>query len=543
MSAAQSDLEQEQLPSEQKHDKDPSVFEDIVCAGKQIEIARLEGSTAEAYHRLGRVTAANHKQPWSMTWYNNGEKNCVPKGTRQEMKDNKYGIVPPRVRPDNHTALYDELKIWRRTDKANKGHSYEDGFRWPPDEFFDPIVDQIHTKVYMDSIDEDAATEEALGDEDFQGHGEGGLSEEEQDSQMRFEEEEEFAEEDEEGEAEDNEYEVDYSGSDESEEHPRRKTGSKRQHSPSPHISHKSMQKVMEEEQEELGTNLHSLLQEADGDTLEAEDDDEAGCSNDSNDERPYQPGLWYLCDTEWTRLPHDKVKRITVGVPANVMRYVAIQQPNKVTGLQSISSLGPVVNEVEIEFDVIDTDTEENLLIKLRAADQLWDEKHPKVYYPIVSSACDCTLDKEPMANVAVNPQSSDDLVIHSLQYAYSNRHKWSCKSKDKQELVGVGKFADYSHYRATCIYLGPSVRISNDKQLIKSMNKALADATCLHHYRFLYDMFKTTPVEDIQNYQHQYSQDEKNRISFAVAATDCTTQVHMGSPCMQAIAALLWV
>ena len=87
-------------------DVDPSVFEDMVALGKQIQIAIQEGTSKESYHRLGRVTASNCRQPWSMTWYANGEKFCVPKGSRQELKDNKHKVIPTRMRPDNHTATY-----------------------------------------------------------------------------------------------------------------------------------------------------------------------------------------------------------------------------------------------------------------------------------------------------------------------------------------------------------------------------------------------------------------------------------------------------
>lgn len=517
---------------------DPSVYDDIIAVGKQISIAKQEGTDKEAYHRLGRVTASNHRQPWSMTWHNQNEQYCVPKGSRQELKENKHKCIPSRMRPDNHTALYDELRSFRRKGpKGSKAYTFEEGFRWPLDADFDPIVEQIHSTIYMDSADEqegEETAEQRLGDDDFNAGGDGGVSEEDSpaESQKSANSANEF-DEDEEG-SDDIDDKVDYELSEGSEfsddKPPRRATGTKRQHSPSPHITHKSMQKL-DESDGEGRNNLKDLLEEAaeeiDMDE-EAEVVEEAGEADDSDDdERPYPEGLYYLCNTEWQHIPHELLEKIEYGVPSNVMRYVVIQQANKVTGLQTISTLGPVFNEVDLTFNTPDpNEPDEKLKIKMRCGDTLKDDKHMKGLYPIVSTATD--VDYRFGATSAVTPQKSQDIIVHSLDGSFSNRHKWSMKpASKKREAIGVARLSEYTHFRSTNIYLGPSVRLSLDKDLYAKMNAVLQTATCLTHYRNLFNIFLLDPVGEIQNFHINLKQEKRDEIAFQVAATDCTIQV----------------
>ena len=287
------------------------------------------------------------------------------------------------------------------------------------------------------------------------------------------------------------------------------------------------MSKMEDEEDGEGVQNLASLLEE-EMEELAVQQEGEQDLSDD--DDRPYAPGLYYLSAAEWVELDHNKFVSITTDVPGNIMRYVAIQQAAKDTGLQSISTLGPVFNEVTIEFDVEDPVTQENLKIQLRAADQLWDRTRPKGYYLTLSTACDCDLQFD--GPLMPSLKSSSDLVVHSVQSTYSNRWGWSPKKASaKVQQVGVAKFSDYSHYRICNIYLGPTVRVKGDKQLVEALNAQLKTATCLHHYRELFNLCLTTPVQDIWEYHVVHDQDKKGEIAFRIAATDCATQVRL--PC----------
>ena len=518
---------------------DPSVFDDIFCLGKQIQIAHFDDSQEETFRRLGKVLASNWGDMWSMKWHQNGESNCVPAASRKELKDDPHKIIPVRFRPDNHNTLYDELKIFRRKDKANKAYTYEDGFLWPPNEDFTELAELVKSQIYKQGEGDDnnmdmeaGGGDDSLGEEEFLGDGEGGVSETSHQSgadgaslpPTPFGSEDEHV--DYEPSASENEFNSEGSQTSAA---PRR--GKKREHSPSPCITHKSMSKTTEEEEEleELGgTDLNKILDEA-GDEKLDEDEDEAKADEEElsdDDDMPYKPGLYYLCDTEWVKLDHSKVTSITTGVPGNIMRYVAIQQANRDTGLQSISTLGPVFNEVTIYFSTIDPDTSEPLKITLRCADQFWDCHHPKSYYLTVSTATD--LDTEDTSGDVMAKIASDSLVIHSVQSTYSNRWGWSPKKEGpKSELVGVAKFSEYTHYRMTNIYLGPAVRIKQDKQLIAALNEALKKAKCLTHYRAMHQLCLMHPVQDIWEYAVKHDQDFKNTVAFSIAATDCATQV----------------
>ena len=514
---------------------DPSVYDEMLALGKQIEIAKQEGTKAkETYRRLGRVVAENYPQAWTMPWHNPGEKFCVPKGARDELKINKHKIVPSRMRPDNHSELYDELRAWRRTGpKGSKAYSYEEGFKWPLDSEFDPIEKLARKTVYKQDSEEDESQQgqdTAQGDEAFQGNGEGGLSAGEDESQFASlpPSEEEEEEVDYEPEEEEEEEEEDQGGSSEGESAPRRAT-KKRQHSPSPHISHKHMQATHARQFGE-GIDLAAMMEE---EALEefAPDQQMATDEDSDDDDKPYPSGLYYLCKEEWVKIDHSCVKKISTGIPNNIMRYVAIQQSSNQTGLQSISTLGPVFNNMGVEMETPNEDGEVcPHHIHIRCGDLLWDEKHPRMYYAVVSTAADLDLECDEF-----RIPSSQDLIVHSAQGTFSNRHKWSFKKASrKSELVGVGKFSEYTHYRPTNIYLGPTVRVSNDKQLYEQLNKELRGCTCLHHYRELFDLMKQDPVKDILDFHMAHSPDQKANIAFTIAATDCATKVRTNIACI---------
>ena len=134
---------------------DPSVFDDIFCLGKQIQIAHFDDSQEETFRRLGKVLASNWGDMWSMKWHQNGESNCVPAASRKELKDDPHKIIPVRFRPDNHNTLYDELKIFRRKGKANKACTCEDGFLWPPDEDFTELAELVKERIYKQGEGDD----------------------------------------------------------------------------------------------------------------------------------------------------------------------------------------------------------------------------------------------------------------------------------------------------------------------------------------------------------------------------------------------------
>ena len=337
--------------------------------------------------------------------------------------------------------------------------------------------------------------------------------------------------------------EVDFepSSEEDSEEgrHPRR--GVKRVHSPSPHLTHKAVAKLEEAEAEagiHEASNLQSLLEEAADEALGSDateleelrkDPTDAMAEEEElsdDDDRPYKPGLYYKCPEEWRLLPHDKVLSFTTNVPGNILRYNSLQLANKDSGFSTISTLGPVFNEITINFDEIDEDTGEQLEITLRSADQLWDPTKPKSYYPVVSTGCDTDLDYDGPA--LSNLKRSDQLIIHSMCASYSNRHAWSVrKEQGKIQGVCVGKFSQYKYYRVCNVYLGPTVRVKGDQQLVAAMNAELKKVRCLTHYREMHQLMVSTPVQDIWDWQVGHSQDKKDHITFSIAATDCQTQV----------------
>ena len=140
---------------------DPSVYEDIIAVGKQIKIAKQDGTSKEGFHRLGVAIAANYPTAWSMQWHNPSEEYCIPKASRQELKDNKHHCIPVRFRPDNHQQLYDELKRFRKKGAAgSKAYTYEEGFLWPPMEDFQLTVDKLRREVYKEATDDEDAFDE-----------------------------------------------------------------------------------------------------------------------------------------------------------------------------------------------------------------------------------------------------------------------------------------------------------------------------------------------------------------------------------------------